>query len=328
MTGMAGRLHSVEDKVMFRNGSDDLAGLLILPEGPGPHPATVFIHGSGAAARDGFRHYPSIWEELSRHGVASLAWDKPGVGGSTGDFTQQTFEDRASEGIAAIDYLKQRPDIDRTKVGLWGISQAGWVMPQICEAVGDLAFVIGVGVPVCTPAEQDLFRVGHTLPADGYSDEETCLALAATEQVHELMRQDASFDTVFGSLSQYRGEKWFELVVGASDEASYRFGKGNLFFSPIRHLAAIRCPVLVLFGELDTLVDGEQSERVYSELLPKAGNHDVTVEFFPKANHSLKQAETGGQEEMRRLGQNDWEYAVGYLGRMNGWLAERGIARA
>src|SRR5687767_2374358 len=36
-----------EEEVRFRNGEVELAGTLLLPDGPGPHPAVVFLHGSG-----------------------------------------------------------------------------------------------------------------------------------------------------------------------------------------------------------------------------------------------------------------------------------------
>ncbi|MDP6666563.1 MAG: alpha/beta fold hydrolase [Dehalococcoidia bacterium] len=314
----------VEAEVTFHSGDDELAGVLVLPDGPGPHPVTVFIHGSGSATREGFGLYAPIWSEFSRNGMGSVSWDKPGVGDSTGKFLQQSFEGRSMEVIAAIDFLKQRPDVDSSRIGRWGISQAGWVMPMVCDrAPDDVAFVIGVGIPVGTVAEQERFRITHTLPADGYSAAETEQALAAADLATELLRENASLETANRNLDRFRSERWFELVFGDFDEADYEFGKRIYFYSPVDHLPSVRCPVLAIFGELDTLVDGKQSERVLRELLPKAGNHDLTVKFFPGANHSMVKAVTGGQEEMGRREGNEWEYAEGYLALMSEWLTQR-----
>ena len=55
--------------------------------------------------------------------------DKRGVGASTGDWHTATFPDLAGDVVAAFEYLKTRPDIYRTRIGLLCWSQAGWVMP-------------------------------------------------------------------------------------------------------------------------------------------------------------------------------------------------------
>ena len=39
------------EEIRFSNGDLALAGLLFLPERAGPHPAAVFIHGSGTSRR-------------------------------------------------------------------------------------------------------------------------------------------------------------------------------------------------------------------------------------------------------------------------------------
>ena len=77
------RFPTREHHVQFENGEVRLAGTLILPEAPGPHPAMVIVHGSGAADRHNWeahtQHFPSL-------GVALLKFDKRGVGESTGNW--------------------------------------------------------------------------------------------------------------------------------------------------------------------------------------------------------------------------------------------------
>ena len=41
--------------------------------------------------------------------------------------------------LDAIDTLKTRSDIDAARIGLWGISQAGYVMPRVLAASSDVA---------------------------------------------------------------------------------------------------------------------------------------------------------------------------------------------
>jgi hypothetical protein len=77
--------------MMTRQGCDGLTGEesndggLCLPQGSPPYPAVVFIHGSGPVRRDGLTMFPPMWEAFAQRGIGSLAWDKPGVGESSGD---------------------------------------------------------------------------------------------------------------------------------------------------------------------------------------------------------------------------------------------------
>src|SRR5260370_37832271 len=97
-----------QEEVSFRSGDNTLKGTLVLPGTPGPHPAVAFVHGSGALGRDDWTLHPPLREHLARHGIASLCWDKPGVGASTGDWTRQSFRDLALEALPAGRFLRGR----------------------------------------------------------------------------------------------------------------------------------------------------------------------------------------------------------------------------
>ncbi|HEX9608222.1 MAG TPA: alpha/beta fold hydrolase, partial [Gemmatimonadaceae bacterium] len=114
------------EDVRFSNRDIQLAGTLIAPSTGGKHPAIVLVHGSGAENRE---HVLPFARFLIRHGIAVLGYDKRGVGESTGDWNTATFEDLASDAVAAVGYLKTRRDIDASEIGLLGWSQAGWIMP-------------------------------------------------------------------------------------------------------------------------------------------------------------------------------------------------------
>jgi dienelactone hydrolase len=91
-----------------------------------------------------------------RHGRPRL--DKRGVGGSTGDWNMASFDDLAGDVVAAVEYVKTRSDIDPKRIGLLGVSQAGWIMPLAAVRSKDIAFLIsisGAGVP---PAGTTLVR--------------------------------------------------------------------------------------------------------------------------------------------------------------------------
>ncbi len=322
--GMAESLS--QHQVRFESGSDSIAGLLTVPDGvEGPVPAVAFVAGSGSSTRDGSGLYPPIFEEFAKHGIASFSWDKPGVGDSTGDFKTQSFTDRADEVVAAVELLKTRDDIDSSRIGMWGISQAGWVMPQVCHLAPDVAFMIAVSVPVSTVNEQNIYRVRTTFPADGFTPEETDRAVGLFRKLESLIEADAPVEDVKEAFAEYENERWVKVAVGDTEDfAGYDFLKQIATFDVRPFLRKVGCPVLGIFGEKDTIVDVEESMAGYRSLLAEAGNGDVTLRTFPDANHSIALAKTGSQMEAVKMAETgERVFAPGYVELMGDWLAER-----
>src|SRR5262249_13179030 len=133
--------------VSFRSGELTLRGTLWLPTGAGPYPAIVYAHGSGPATRN-VAFYPALFSHL---GFAVLAFDKRGAGESEGDWKAASFDDLAGDVLAGIAYLGSRPDIDGKRIGIWGVSQGGWIGSLAAARSGKVAFLavqVGSGVPV------------------------------------------------------------------------------------------------------------------------------------------------------------------------------------
>lgn len=111
-----------QEDVRFASGNVELAGTSISPATGNRHPAVILVHGSGPAPRDQVLPFARF---LTRHGMTVLAYDKRGVGASTGDWNTASFEDLAGDVVAAFEYLKSRSDIDSTQIGWVGARRAG-----------------------------------------------------------------------------------------------------------------------------------------------------------------------------------------------------------
>jgi len=129
----------------FTNGPVQLSYRLDVPAHSGPVGAVVFGHGSGPQTKSSCRFLADGF--LSR-GFATLCFDKRGVGQSTGQFINvgpqnsiAVFEDLASDMAAGVEFLRSRPEIDRNRIGLAGVSQAGWIVP-IAAAKTEPAFML------------------------------------------------------------------------------------------------------------------------------------------------------------------------------------------
>ena len=138
---------AIEEWTSVPTAVGDLRALTWVPDAPGPLPGIVIVDGSGDGACDDWGEWP---ERFTGCGAVVLAHDKPGCGGSPGNWLEQTFEDRAQESLAALAVLRAHPACSGQPVGLLGFSQGGWVA-LLAAADGDVDFVISISGPGVTP---------------------------------------------------------------------------------------------------------------------------------------------------------------------------------
>jgi len=123
-----------------------------------PLPAVVIVHGSSPSTRNDVAFFTRMCLNL---GFAVLAYDKRGVGESTGKFrpfdvkeSKDIFEELAADTQAAIRWLITQREVDSTRIGLVGGSQAGWIMPLAASNLDIVRFmVIFAGTPISAGEE-------------------------------------------------------------------------------------------------------------------------------------------------------------------------------
>jgi len=100
-------------------------------------PGMVIVHGSGPLTRDDVR---GDMRALVRMGFAVLAYDKRGAGRSEGVFLRQWGDSAAAvltqlagDAAAALDSLRAAAGVDTARLGFFGASQAGWIIPLAAE---------------------------------------------------------------------------------------------------------------------------------------------------------------------------------------------------
>src|SRR5690606_34150342 len=107
------------EEVLFENETDDvvLAGTLTFPKEGNNFPAVVMITGSGGQDRNeellGHKPFLVIADYLTQNGIAVLRFDDRGISQSTGNHDAATSEDFAKDVLAAVQFLKDREEIDK-----------------------------------------------------------------------------------------------------------------------------------------------------------------------------------------------------------------------
>jgi pimeloyl-ACP methyl ester carboxylesterase len=306
------------EEVRFPNAGIQLAGTLISPTTGGKHPAIILVHGSGAENREYVLPFARF---LIRHGMAVLAYDKRGVGGSTGDWNAASFDDLAGDVVAAFEYLKTRSDIDSGQIGLLGVSQAGWVMPLAAIRATELAFLIsvsGAGIPA---AETTIDQAKSEMTAAGMQP-------PAVAQIVELMNLQYQFARTGQGWEQYSAARK-ELAArmgsppdsfpGTPDHPYWQFIRRQFFHDPAPALRQLRTPTLALFGELDNNILAEKNRAAWESALKAGGHSDYTLQILPKANHLQFEAIAGDNAEMASLQRFVPQYSM----TVRNWLAKR-----
>jgi len=306
----------------------NLAGTLVLPENPEVHPAVVLFHGSGPQARDLFTAH---W--FASQGVAALAYDKRGVGESSGDFRAIPFMELCDDGLAAIAYLKLRQEIDAKQIGVWGLSQGGWLGPLAASRSADVAFVIAVSGPGVSPGEQMIVYYANELRRQGIPEGDVREASGVRRDIWNYMSSGNGYERVKAELEQARTKAWFSQAKGQQDdsfgmlprpeELGKPVGRSLLWFNhemnydPVVALRTLRVPALFLFGDRDQLIPVQQSVTVLQRVLGEDAHHDFTIREFPNDDHEMRMD----------VGETRGEIDPDYLKTMREWLAAHIVKR-
>lgn len=297
---------SHQEEVRFLNGEIALAGTLLLPAGPGPHAAVVFLHGSGPEGRWASTY---LARRLVRTGTAALIWDKRGVGGSAGSWEDAGFEEQAGDVAAAVAFLRSRPEIDGDRVGIHGHSQGGTIAP-LAAIRSNADFVIGSAASGLPMDDVEVYSVGNFVGIPALSGEEARLARAYVEALVDVAYHGAPRDSLDAIAQRARGRDWF-FEPPASDDAYWAFSRRIADYDPLVWWRQVDVPVLLVYGGEDERVPVEPSVEAITRALESAG-HSATVRIFEGADHTFR---------VRRPG-DEWPRTVaGYPDAVLEWLA-------
>jgi dipeptidyl aminopeptidase/acylaminoacyl peptidase len=253
-------------EVDFRNEEQgiDLAGMLFLPPGEGPFPAAVIIHGSGPSQRTN-RWYLTLTHFLQENGIAVLLPDKRGSEQSGGDWRTASFEDLATDTLAAIRYLTESRRGSISRVGVIGMSQGGWIAPIVADRTPDLSFLVNVVGSAVTTHQQLLYEEDHNLRQMG-----------VLPGISRVLAHASAF-----TLRAWRQEEFWSAV-------------GN--FDPLPYWTKLDVPALALYGEADTNTPSHRSEVLLREL----NNARITIRMYAGSGHALQDPEGTGNRLFRQ----------------------------
>jgi dipeptidyl aminopeptidase/acylaminoacyl peptidase len=297
-----------QEDVSFATGEVTLSGTLYLPSGKGPHPAVVFIHGSGPDSREQYRFYGDLFAKRS---IAALIYDKRGVGRSAGDWTRSPFSALVDDVQSAVAFLREHPAIDRARIGAWGGSEGAIVAAWAASRTRDISFVVmqsATGVPF---AEQNLHQTLVQMRALNLPPGEVNEALAFQRLKHAYARSGSGWAGYISALNASRNEPWATLGgPNQPDDWWWQWYRTKMDVDPRPILESLRVPVFAVWGGRDHLVPVERSRAIVQQALAGRADGRTRLMVVPEADHSLNTPE----------GPNP---APEYIDAMLSWLSER-----
>jgi pimeloyl-ACP methyl ester carboxylesterase len=312
--------YSVEE-VRFENLEDNssLAGTLTIPKNTTNFPTVILLSGSGLQDRDetvyGHKPFKVLAHHLTSSGIAVLRYDERSVGGSKGSLKNVTTETFANDAYAGIEFLKEKVNIDPSKIGLIGHSEGGLVGSLLASRHSEISFLILLAAPGVPIDELLINAHENKLRREGKSEE---IVQAGNELLERLFRQIKKGEGYSRTkkelgkiVNEWRSElsgevkddfdnfidenpKWIKYMT---DEWATKWCEYISSLDPRTIIDKISCPVLALNGKKDIQVLAETNLSAIENSLAKGGNKNYEVHYLENLNHLFQNCETGFRDE-------------------------------
>lgn len=312
----------LSEEVSISNADEtiSLSGTLTLPDSTGLFPAILLIAGSGPNDRDetlfGHKPFLVISDYLTRHGFAVLRYDKRGVGKSTGNFDKATLQDFADDAALAVNYLKQRKEIDVKKIGLLGHSEGGIIAPMVASEETGIHLLMLLAAPGTTGIEVILDQNEISMQQQRMEPENIEKIQQLNREMFESMLSwDGSENhrTALRDKLQHIWEQLPILLTMKINKDAYLRGQFNamikpgyrsfLAIDPATYLGKVSCAVFAINGENDQQVPAEKNITAIEKALKEGGNHQVQTKIYPVLNHLFQESTTGRTGEYAQIEQ-------------------------
>lgn len=268
--------------IELKTPTGTIHGSLDLPSGRGPFPVALIIAGSGPTDRNG--NSPLIHGKnnsllmiagvLREHGIASVRYDKRGVGQSAAGSMKESdlrFSDYIDDAASWIELLKQDPRF--TKVAVIGHSEGSLVGMVAARIAGADAFVsmAGAGFPAGEIIREQLSTQPEAIKAEADS------IISSLEAGKEVKDVSTGLMALFRPSVQPYLISWFR-------------------YDPREEIARLSIPILILQGTNDLQVPVKDAQALH-EAQPRS-----TLEIIKGMNHILKIAPENRQDNLATYG--------------------------
>ena len=321
---------SAVEEIRFESAHFEIAGNLYLPNSfaNSKSPLVIWVSGSGPSFRTvKARQTIRLINCFLDAGIAYFRIDKPGSGDSKGELSDdKLFEQLSQIVVDAVNVLKTHRKIDPDLIGLFGSSQAGYIMPLAIANSHYIKFMIGSSCPGENSIDQWNYLIEKQMICEEISPEraaknvEMFSILRSTNNKEEfdgainyfvtnpMIVKSLNYDSTFAD----RARQWWPREINENDESH---------FNPISIIEKIKIPVFMIYGDKDTQVDPIQAIEAYKNALEKAGNSLYQISMIKGVDHNMCPSATGCLNEITEQNRaGTYSYSEKYYDVVKNWI--------
>ncbi|EAZ88213.1 alpha/beta hydrolase family protein [Crocosphaera chwakensis] len=294
----------MEKLAYFTSKNTKIQGTLTLPDGINKPPVCLFIGGSFPQTRDGnldnskedwfptalpernlFKDEAKLFQELD---YATFRYDKRGCGKSEGNFNTVDLFGLVDDAREAIKWLKSSPEINNNRIGILGQSEGAVIALMLAAEDLDLAFYIWQGgiynnIETIFEWQRDNFWKLEQEAIDNFKNTFPLMywVYVKTDELCDKIKQGETY-------LRLGDETW-------SKDLYLPLYKQHFDYPPFGFISKIKCPVLLLHGELDHNTPYTEA-LLAEEALKQSGNTQVTTHIFSGLDHSFRRLGTPDED--------------------------------
>jgi pimeloyl-ACP methyl ester carboxylesterase len=322
--------------VTFDSSGVSLSGRLFAPHNDSHgaklnYPVAIFVTGSGEDDVNEGGYPRALARVFASSGIGLFVYNKRGVGKSQGSYSNSDFAERAQDTLAAVRTVRSLSGVDSRHVGLWGISQGGWVIGMAAGQSSDVSFVILVSPAGVNPKRQMDFYLQNEWRRVGMNEEEIRKAGALHDILFEYYAHGKNYQRAQAAVDEAKKAGWLDkyrqanfrqevpqtgrLISPAELAALNQEDPTELDFYHALSIVAdyhpnylrLSMPTLVIYGGRDIYVPVAESMAAFKKAF--AENHNQRAEFkvFEEGDHGIQAPGSAG-------------FVPGYIEFMRDWI--------
>lgn len=262
----------VKDEIAIRSGEHLLTGTLTLPENAVNVPAVIFIGGIDEWGEYHSNRESFISENLEAvfpaSGVALLHYNVRGIGGSTGKWQRTSYNDFAADLKSAVDFLKQRREIDSDRIGLIGLGEYAWIAQKVAaEYPNEVSFVASLAAAPYDASRQLINEYHSSYVCEGQD------STGAYDRAVQKAKSHKNWVNIFPWTP-----KWRHMEM-------------KLDYDPSESIRKIDVPALFLFAQNDSKVYPSWSLETLYDMFGTSLPSNFSIQVIPGTDHYFKVSE-------------------------------------